>query len=665
MKNVRAILCRRAVFAGMVLGLSAGASRAQTYFNGFGTGGNTTNFSGSGSVASWIYWYGAPGNGLPMTNDVSLDVFNDPNSGSLQVVSLFDAGPAQNVFFGTFGNGDPYDFSTELNFNLVGSITFYLRMAPGTPPRTNAFGVPLDFGTIGVGIVTANYVYEQFGAPTIPLTASNAWVRFMVPVDYSQPNISDVPGIAFSINNYANVYPTFFMTNYIDDLSVFVRNEVHPVLLPPQKAVSGLNVIDSIGGVNGQSNREQICTVADTGYTFAGRPSVTYSWDTTVFPTGTGAAGWQQHFFIVNGAPGPSDQEADYNLPDVFWINVQQSDAGNATMNFRYKTNEAGGNGMLFNTTSPTDAVNNPNGWPIEPVATLAAPAGATGTWSVTVANTTNITISGPGGVSTNFNIDPAAAALFADPCTLILGGQPNVSTAGGKYSVYGRFSATGCATPISDNFLADTTLNTALWRNLSSDTNGIYLVPPTAAFWLRQELQNDVDGWALQSKTDFASPGGWIDQPTLPGIQVTGIYQYPVNSNQLASPTQGYFQLIKRQFTQLQVLLAGETNAPGTLTGKTGAPRPVSETADSGQVNVTINAVDPTFHIMPGISDIVNVTSSADPDTIEPSPAPLVNGSLRTAVAFISTGNYTITAGDTTDTNIIAGTSSSVSITP
>jgi hypothetical protein len=664
MKTLCASLCGRALFASLTLAATIDVSRAQyvflttSYTNNFDVGTNRSNFSGSGSVAGWLYWYGTPGNNTPMTNEVSMDVNNNTNSGSLQVISPFLGVPStQNTFFGTFGDGYGYDFSERANLLNYTNITFWIRMDPGTPPRMSS-GTNVDFGTIGVGIINSSYGYEQFGAPTIPLSASNSWVQLEVIVDHTQNNLANVPGISFTIANYGG-YPEFNMTNYIDSLVVHIYEGIHPPpgLSPPQKAISGLNAIASIPGVNGQYNRYQVSTVASTGYTFVGQPSVAYSWNIKSFPAGTGG-NFQQHFFIVNGSPGIFDQPADYNLADCLFMTVQQSDAGVATFDFRYKTNEPDGNAMLFN-TNPT----NTNGWPVMPYATLSTTNGALGRWSVTFANTTNITVTAPDNSSTNFSILPAVAALFADPVTLILGGQPNNPNGAGKAVVYSGFSAAGCTAPFSDNFSADTTLNRAIWNNFSNDTNGLYLVPATSAFWVPWSLPDA--GFALQTKSDNNIAGGWT-QPNVPIIRVNGMDQALIDSNQLPSISQGYFQLIEYQASQLQVLLAGETNAPGTLTGKTGSPTPVGGVNSGGAlVTVTINAVDSTFHIASGNSDSVTLSSSADPHADEPFGLFLSNGTLTTQVVINVTGNYTITATDGGSPVLSPGTSSSVTISP
>jgi len=318
---------------------------------------------------------------------------------------------------------------------------------------------------------------------------------------------------------------------------------------------------------------------------------------------------------------------------------------------------------MLFNTVdSATNLALNTNMWPVEPIATLADAGGAVGTWSVTIANSTNITMTGP-GVSTNFNITADQAAVFADPVSLILGGQPNNPNGAGKAVVYSSFSATGCSSPFSDSFATDSTLNLSIWKNLSSDTNGLYLVPSTAAYWLPWTIPDA--GFSLQQKASLNSPGGWT-LPTVPIIRVNGADQALLSTAQLPSASQGYFQLISFTASQLQVLLGGQTNAPGTLLGYTGSPTNVPGGDTGGaSVSVTINAVDPTFHIVSGNSDSVTLTSSNDNNVSEPQGIVLANGTVTVVPIVLASGNYTFMATDGGTPVLSPGTSASVTITP
>src|SRR5262249_22085397 len=74
---------------------------------------------------------------------------------------------------------------------------------------------------------------------------------------------------------------------------------------------------------------------------------------------------------------------------------------------------------------------------------------------------------------------------------------------------------------------------------------------------------------------------------------------------------------------TQLQILVAGETAAPGTATGKTGTP---NIQYVNGAFYATVNAVDQYFNVVSTVTDTVAITSN-DPKTMLPAAAALANG--------------------------------------
>ena len=645
-------------WAGLVLGaLSLGAastSQAATflttsYTNSFDLGGNTADFSGSGSVKSWIYWYNTPGGNAPMYCHYGLDANGKTStSGVLEVDSPFGTGGTQNVFFGTFGNQYGYDFSVQANLINYTNISFDIMVPKGTQPDGNG-----NFGSIGVGIINSSYGYEQFAQPTIPGAASNGWVHIVVPIDQTKPNLSTVPGLAFDFNNYGG-YPQFPFTNYIDNLQL----NLSPVKVPPPKfvgsvrpAINGLNAIATANG--SPYNRYQVETVSSSGLGFLDQPSVTYSWNIQSFPKANGDT-FQQHFFIAAGVPGPYDQAVDYNFANVIILTVQQAANGMANFDFRYKTNEPAGNGMVYNGTSPTNTTANPNGWPVQPFATLNAPT-PIGNWSITFSDVTNVTVTGPGGVSTSFVFDYASAQLFQDPVTLVLGGQPNDASGYGQGVVYGSFAVSGNDVPFSDQFTNDTALDSSIWQDLSSDPNGDILVPVGANDWLNWTLPDS--GFSLQNAATLnGGSASWADlSPTT--IQNNGSRQALLPVASLLGTNQSFFRLIQRIPYQLQVLLPGETNAPNTLTGKGGTPTPQGVGAE---VDAVVNLVDSTWHIISS-SDSVTLTSVTDPSAGTTLPTALVGGTVTIPFYFDTAGSQTLTATDTTSTNILSNTSSAV----
>jgi hypothetical protein len=115
--------------------------------------------------------------------------------------------------------------------------------------------------------------------------------------------------------------------------------------------------------------------------------------------------------------------------------------------------------------------------------------------------------------------------------------------------------------------------------------------------------------------------------------------------------------------FTQLQVLLPGETNAPNTTTGKTGSPTPVSLESGVG-TTVTVLAVDAQWNPVPGVTDTISISSS-DGGAILPGSETMVNGSAQFTLDFGDSGSWTVTAADVTSTSILPNTSSQVTVDP
>src|SRR5207249_358389 len=97
---------------------------------------------------------------------------------------------------------------------------------------------------------------------------------------------------------------------------------------------------------------------------------------------------------------------------------------------------------------------------------------------------------------------------------------------------------------------------------------------------------------------------------------------------------------------TKLQILLPGETAAPGTLAGKSGTA--LAQTAGT-PFTVTVNAVDATWNLVNTVTDTVRITSS-DVNAILPFDAALVAGTQAFSVTLKTGGTRTVTASDITD---------------
>ena len=98
--------------------------------------------------------------------------------------------------------------------------------------------------------------------------------------------------------------------------------------------------------------------------------------------------------------------------------------------------------------------------------------------------------------------------------------------------------------------------------------------------------------------------------------------------------------------FTRLQVLLPGETAAPGTSSGKTGTPR--AQTAGM-PFTITVRACDATWTTVATVTHSIQILAS-DASATLPSPAQLVAGVGTFNVTFNAGGTFTIFAHDQSD---------------
>ena len=112
--------------------------------------------------------------------------------------------------------------------------------------------------------------------------------------------------------------------------------------------------------------------------------------------------------------------------------------------------------------------------------------------------------------------------------------------------------------------------------------------------------------------------------------------------------------------FTKLQILLPGETAAPGTPSGKTGTP--TARTAGT-PFSVTVNAVDATWNVIDTVTDMVRITSS-DANASLPANAALVAGTQTFTVTLLTAGSHTLTATDVTDGIKTPNTSPATAVT-
>src|SRR5204863_3458634 len=109
----------------------------------------------------------------------------------------------------------------------------------------------------------------------------------------------------------------------------------------------------------------------------------------------------------------------------------------------------------------------------------------------------------------------------------------------------------------------------------------------------------------------------------------------------------------------KLQLLVPGETAAPGTASGKTGTPSPQ---AAGTPFNVTVNAVDANWNLVDTIADTVGLTSS-DSNATLPANAALASGAKTFSVTLNTVGSQTLTTSDLTDGSKTANSSPTITV--
>jgi hypothetical protein len=602
----------------------------------------------------WKVWWGLPG---IYWSDTENRTTNVAGSGALKyAVPFVGAGGEQFMTFVGFHYGWQWDGTTILDGTKYTNLIFDIKVDPSTAVAKNG----TDLGQLELGFTKNGWGTMFLANYTIPLTATN-WTHVVMPINPTLAGLTTINGIY--IKMWSDGHLTNTWTTYFDNLEVQAIPENVPPPPPPTMALepttSGLQLIST---TTGGANARYSIHPTTAGYSFVNAPGeTTYSVTIKQYPTYGTYPNFQTHMFLVPAGSmqyGPGDTSVDWNSTNLIFIQIADNANGSGYARFMYKTNVAGGGwgGQIFGSN------------------TLVNIGSSTilGTWSLKFSQNTNVTFTAPDGTSTNFVFPAESAACFADATGLYayIGMQPNGAGNVGQSSVISQIKITGgvdgSSTPspdITDNF-ATAPLNTTIWATTASDANGVQVVTADTPFWLLWTVPDS--GFSLQYSDNVNAPQSlWGDPQNLMAnvIQIGAVKRVLIPTSH-ASKDQNYYQLVKRVASKLQVLFAGETNAPGTVSGKVGTPDPVS-LGGGGVTTLTVNAVDATWHIVPGVTDAISLTSTdPTPAIFVPATGNLANGTLSASVMFGASGTWTVTATDTT-TNAISAGSSPLTVSP
>jgi hypothetical protein len=494
------------------------------------------------------------------------------------------------------------------------------------------------------------------GSTNVPDIATNQWVHFVFPINSTEAGLDGSMGILLRPANYfstsANLTNDLTAKFWIDN--VFLKGTAAPPPPPTlsiTKATPGLNFVQ--GSISGQFDRQNIITAnganSTANYTWAGVATganpVTYSFNISQYAAPD--LNYHIYFYQTAGAGGAS--APDYNQPNVLIFQLSPQANGTVTAALSWKTNSPSSGTISNGLFGSSTTITNPT---------------AVGAWQLQFTSNTGGTLFAPGGFSYPFTLDPSVAAALANPITVNFGINPAVNNTAilGETVVVSQIGISGVDPlsvnyPTTDNFLADSTLDTNTFTVNAFTPASILFVPTNTSYSVNWNLPDNGFSLTVSSSITNRATGANLSQPVVtlfPGRRVL------IPSSTLPAGQAGFFSLVKRAFTQLQVLLPGETNAPNTSTGKIGTPTPASN--GGAPVLITINAVDANFNPVNAPGDTVVLTSS-DISAVYAQPGALVNGTTTGQIQFNTSGSQTVTASDSSNTNILSNTSSPITV--
>ena len=609
-----------------------------------------------GTVDGWAYNYGGVNTslGLTLTNDPAMN-HGDAGPGALGVYAPFD--------LCTLGGDNQTDF--EKVFSAPLDLTKYTALHFSMYVDTNSARLS-DWGAGSFGNITPHIRLSTWGGD-VPLnnsyTASysanyGTWQDFSVPIDQTtagnQATLQACGILGFQIwSGWGTCAAPIGLTNAVTFWMDNIWFEWNTNTAPPPPPTMSLTkaglpgVMIALGSSGGQYDRQAISTPAPNGsyiWTAQGGYPVSYSCTITDFPPVGTHLGYEAHIYIVNQDTAPAGNDTggspDWNCPDVFIFRIENT-ATAAMAQIQWKTNDPAAN-----------AANIP---------VVVYPPSALGTWTVTFTDATHGSLSGPGLTATNFTLPDDAVANNFSPSTSFVqfGNFKNDGANDGHNNdatgTFGHVTISGKNAAIDDDFSGATLTNKYAWRTTSS-SEVQYIAPGTAWFL----------GWTLPANGFVPQVAGSITGPwtplTLSTFQNGTNVQAAIPASDLPPGNAAFFDMIKRPFTRLQVLLPGETNAPGTTTGKIGTPLP--QTAGT-PFAITVNACSDNWYIVSSF-DTVDITTD-DPSGYPPPDAALASGTLTFSpppgMTLETSGTWHITASDVANTNITSGVSSPITI--
>jgi hypothetical protein len=467
---------------------------------GFITGFDSDAFLTPGRSAFWNWWGGAA---RTVEFDPTQDGKGDTNSGSIKISVTYDNTLGDNQYSEGMSLSGHNSYNRERIIRTADyqALEFDLLFDTNSTLSTNIINTQSDNGlAINLGLNTPNFDFFTIPNSRQPkVVADGQWHHVSIPLD---PSWGDIAAIVFKKWEPSGAGAPSGTMNYWVDNFRFIPSSAP---LPPPKlnlttAVPGLNLFYS--QANGQYQRQGVRVRAADFYNWIGSPvPVTYSFNIADFPNGTTNRSPQAHIFLAPDTGGGT--APDYSDPNAILLEIHATTNNLGTggfATFRYKTNQPNGNSMLF--TGP-----NTNNLPVGSLASLATPS-VRGTWSLTFSNDTNVTLTGPGNVSTNFNMPAPSAQMFlaSGSMGVYFGSQPNDVSMVGRSVTFSNITVTAGTDVVVNDSFTNAPLDTTVFQ-IRSDSGGAgtMVVNETPAYWLSWGLPDN--DFVLYASTNLNSP--------------------------------------------------------------------------------------------------------------------------------------------------------------
>ena len=330
-----------------------------------------------------------------------------------------------------------------------------------------------------------------------------------------QGYFSAIPGgtyseavIGFISNGSSSLTNT--VSYWIDNVVFTAPPSIHtnrPALTVSPAPPAGLTCVASQPG--GTWQRQMIASV-NNNYSWdtatASSNTTTYSMTIASFPSAK-YNGFQSQFYLVPKAGmigQPIDVNIDWDSADVVDFYVSMNPDKTASGHFGYK-------------------VSNPSSGTLVSNIALTNAAGPLGKWSLSFHNNTNVTLTAPGGSSTNFSIPAADAARFADPLYAYFGTEPTADANIGQSSTLSRITITGAAATIDEDFVSKGApgqpyaLDPSLWAFNAADSSGVFVTAPDAQYWVTWPMPDGgfTNLYATLSLTNKLAKSQWVSLPS------------------------------------------------------------------------------------------------------------------------------------------------------